>query len=184
MTTAEAETWKPGTWNPIRGFGGYEAWDRGAIRSTDRIVKGRRYKSVVLATRISNRSYELVNVRDDDGNVRTCTVHTLMMLAFEEEPCPPGMEVRHWNDDPLDNRWAPGGEAGCRAGLGNLVYGTPKQNAADKLRNRPQSQPVTRLRWSRRVTAAVRHAASRLRRRRCDWCDSRGQSCTRESAST
>ena len=160
MTASDVATWKPGTWKPVRGFTGYEARDRGAIRSTDRVTCGRQCKSVVLATRLSTRGYPQVNVRGDDGRMRTIAVHQLVMLAFEEGPCPAGMEVRHWNDDPLDNRWAPGGEAGCRAGLGNLVYGTPKQNAADKLRNRPS--PPARTRWSRRV---VGYVASRLWRR-------------------
>ncbi len=94
-----------------------------------------------------------MSLRGDDGRIRTVSVHVLVMAAFEG-PCPPGLQVRHWNDDPLDNRWAPGGEAGCRAGLGNLVYGTPKQNAADKLRNR------RRLPWWRRLLRRTRGGRS------------------------
>ena len=163
VTAAEAETLE-GTWKPILGYAGYEASHRAVnldgIRSVDRTVKSRRYRGQPIAARLSTRGYPQVNVRADDGRMVTIEVHALVMLAHEG-PCPPGLQVRHWNDDPLDNRWAPGGEAGCRAGAGNLVYGTPKENAADKRRNRP-SPPLR----SRGVMARVRHAVSRLRRRR------------------
>lgn len=144
MTAAsEAETLE-GTWKPIPGYAGYEASHRGYVRSVDRVVKGRRYRGTVLATRVSNKGYELVNVRDDDGNVRTVTVHKMVMLAHVG-PCPPGQEIRHWHDDPLDNRWPE-----------SLLYGTPEDNVLDALRNR-----APRRRWSRRVADCV---ASRLRR--------------------
>jgi hypothetical protein len=129
------------TWKPIPGFGSYEAGDRGHIRSVDRVLAdGRRRKGVVLKTRVSNRGYVLVNLRDDGGVVRTCTVHTLQLLAFAG-PCPPGQETRHLNDVPTDNFWPE-----------NICYGTPAENAADKIRNAPPPRP----RWSQRVTATLR----------------------------
>ena len=71
------------------------------------------------------------------GNRQTIEVHSLMMLAYEG-PCPPGKQVRHYNDVSTDNRWAPGGEANCGPGKpGQLVYGTPKENIADGMRNNP-----------------------------------------------
>jgi hypothetical protein len=119
------------TWAPVPGFPGYAASDRGQIRNRD----GR-----TLKPRVSNSGYLLINLIDAAGRKQTRTVHTLVMLAHEGPP-PPGKQVRHWNDDPLDNRWAPGGEDGCKAGHGNLVYGTKLQNAADKRRNRPDRPP-------------------------------------------
>jgi hypothetical protein len=95
-----------------------------------------------------------VNLTADDGTRQTREVHALVMAAFEG-PCPPGRQVRHWNDIPTDNRWAPGGEAACGPGLpGNLVYGTPKQQWDDKLRNVP-APLATHRHWSRRVTDYV-----------------------------
>jgi hypothetical protein len=89
----------------------------------------------------SGTGYPQVKMVSDEGTRDTRSVHNVVLLAFEG-PCPEGMEARHWNDDPLDNRWAPGGEDGCRAGLGNLVYGTPRQNRGeDKARNRPPRAP-------------------------------------------
>jgi len=157
-----------GEWKDLPGFTGYQSATApipgtlDQVRSVERFVNGRRYRGVVIASRLSTRGYPQVTIPGDDGKLHTIAVHALVMLAHEG-PCPPGLQVRHWNDDPLDNRWAPGGEDGCRAGAGNLVYGTPKEQWQDKLRNRP-SPP----RRSRGVTSAVRarvgHVASRLRR--------------------
>lgn len=153
----QAGTW---WWKPVPGYF-CEVSNWGEARSVDRVLgNGRRVKGTPLSVTISNRGYVLVKVYDHDGVRQTKTMHSLQMLAFEG-PCPPGKQVRHWNDIGDDNRWAPGGEAGCRAGLGNLVYGDEKQQWQDKLRNRPEPL-VTHRSWARR---AVDYAASRLRRR-------------------
>ena len=142
-------------WKPIgHGFSAYQASDHGGIRSVDRtLAGGRRCRGVVLKTRVSNRGYALVNVRDDNGTVQTRTVHTLVMLAFVGLP-PRGQETRHLDDVPANNRWAPGSEKASRAAGGNLVYGTRAQNDADKIRN--TAPPPTRRR-SQRVMTTVRH---------------------------
>jgi NUMOD4 motif len=141
-----------GSWKPIPGFSFYEASTgqpdgRGEIRSVDRTLPGgRRCKGQVLAARLSNSGYPQVNLRDDQGARQTRPVHSLMMLAHEG-PCPPGKQVRHYNDISDDNRWAPGGEANCGPGKpGNLIYGTPKQNRDDRHRNSPPApKPPPRL---------------------------------------
>jgi len=114
------ETWKP--LGPL-GFSSYEVSDQGRVRSIDRVVNGRRLTGRVLSTRVSNRGYVLVNLTDDAGKPATRTVHTVVLGAFAG-PCPDGQQARHLNDDPLDNRWP-----------GNLAYGTPAENNADKVRN-------------------------------------------------
>ena len=53
---------------------------------------------------------------------RMWLVHRLVLLAFVG-PCPPGMETRHLDRDPRNNR------------LDNLLWGTPKKNAKDKKRH-------------------------------------------------
>ena len=113
----------PGEWRPIDGCPGYEVCDRGEARSLDRTIGGRQLRGVTLATRISNRGYVLVDVRDANGVKHTRTMHSLVLNAFAGPPRP-GEEARHWNDDPLDNRWPE-----------NLLWGTKPQNAADKVRN-------------------------------------------------
>lgn len=78
----------------------------------------------------------------EDGYIRVClsgadgthwnvSVHTLVMLAFAG-PCPEGMQVRHLDGDPTNNRWAPGDEAETVAAGGNLIYGTPWENCKDR----------------------------------------------------
>jgi hypothetical protein len=155
-TSVRAEVWAP----IGHGFASYEASNHGQIRSVDRtLAGGRRCKGVVLKTRISNRGYELVNVRDDNGDRQTRTVHTLVMLAFVGLP-PPGQETRHLDDDPLNNRWEPGDEKTSRAAGGNLFYGTWQENEADKIRN--AAPPPSRLsRWSRSVRVTIRHRLGR-----------------------
>jgi NUMOD4 motif/HNH endonuclease len=133
MTIADSEMWRP-----VPGFGGYEASDHGQIRSVDRKVGDRSLKGTVLKTRPSNAGYLLVNLTDDQGHRQTRTVHTLVMRAFVG-PCPAGMETRHLDDDPLNNRWAP------TTPPGNLVYGTKEHQEDDKYRNgrprRPRYEP-------------------------------------------
>lgn len=110
------------TWKPIPGYPAYEASDCGRIRSIPRTEHGRTYRSVVLSTRVGNRGYALVNLRNAEGKTETRTVHTLLLLAHRE-PRRRGQVARHLNDDPLDNR------------LENLVWGTPEENEADKVAN-------------------------------------------------
>jgi hypothetical protein len=131
------------------GFTSYEAstmtvWRRdgdgivlvsGGIRSVDRKVGDRWLTGRVLTGRLSNRGYVLLNLTDDNGRKVTRTPHTLILGTFEGLP-EPGQEARHLNDDPLDCRWAPGETREERMGNGgNLMYGTPPENAADKVAN-------------------------------------------------
>ncbi len=50
------------------------------------------------------------------------TVHSLILESFIG-PCPIGMEACHWDGNRLNNQ------------LGNLRWGTPKNNAADRVRH-------------------------------------------------
>jgi hypothetical protein len=123
MTASDVQA---GTWAPVGPpYSSYEAWSGGAVRSVDRTVKGRRYKSTVLAERPSSRGYPQVNVVDDDGIVRTVAVHVLVMLAHEGQRPADKPITRHLNDDKTDNRWPE-----------NICYGTREENEADKERAR------------------------------------------------
>ena len=126
------------TWKSMAalGFSAYEACTDGSLRSVDRIVGERQaLKGTVLKTRPSNRGYPLVNLTQDDGKRVTRTVHSLILATFDGLP-PSGMVGRHLNDDPTDNRWAPGATREQRiAAGGNLMYGTPPENEADKVAN-------------------------------------------------
>jgi hypothetical protein len=134
MTDSELQTV---TWKPILGFGYYEASDhgppedywRGEIRSVERVIGGRSLKGVVLSQRLNNSGYPVVNVTDDKGIKHPGrTVHSLQMLAFVGE-CPAGFQVRHLDDNPQHNVWAP------TTPPGNLVYGPKWAQEDDKYRN-------------------------------------------------
>jgi HNH endonuclease/NUMOD4 motif len=120
----------PGEWRPVKGCPYYEVCDRGEARSIDREVNGRQLKGIVLATRLNNSGYVLVNVRNAAGEQVTRTMHTLVLDAFAG-PAQSGEEACHYNDNPLDNRWPE-----------NLRWDTKPANAEDKFRNgRPRAQP-------------------------------------------
>lgn len=101
------------TWRSVPGYPGYEASTEGRIRSLLREPGGR-----VLVARTDKGGYQIVGVRTRDGQ-KNRTVHSLVLLAFVGLR-PEGMESRHLNGDPADNRPA------------NLVYGTKSENARDK----------------------------------------------------
>ena len=169
MTTESDRTERdqlPEEWARIPGYRGYEASSRGQIRSVDRVsAAGKRLTGRVLKPRLSTAGYWQVNLTGDDGQAVTQPVHQLVMLAFEGPP-KPGQQVRHFNDDPDDNRWAPGGEDACGPGKpGNLVYGTPEQNKQDKLRNHPP-----RPRPAPRVCEPHGRTVTGGSKTRCDLC--------------
>lgn len=57
-----------------------------------------------------------------NGKRHTCKVHRLVLETYVG-PCPAGMQCRHLNDVKTDN-W-----------LGNLCWGTPKENMQDSIQN-------------------------------------------------
>lgn len=77
----------------------------------------------ILSKRL-HRGYYRVNVRTGSNPVRTVAVdvHTLVLLAFAGSR-PEGMECRHMNGDPLDNRPS------------NLRWGTHRENIHDQIRH-------------------------------------------------
>lgn len=111
-------------WLPVAGYAGlYEVSDRGRVRSLDRVVlksngKAQRCKGTVLRVRRVGKNYRGVGLHRDGQQV-TRTVHSLVLEAFVG-PRPTGHQSRHIDGNPAHNE------------LTNLVYGTPKENAADK----------------------------------------------------
>ena len=127
-------------WTPLPApFSKYEVFSDG-FGPDQRTV--RRVGGNSLATTVSKHGgYLYVKPYDDNGERQTKSVHSLVLLGFAG-PCPRGMESRHLDDDPLNNRWRPGGtEAEVRAAGGNLVRGTKQQQHADKVAN--GNTPVT-----------------------------------------
>ncbi len=110
-------------WLPIPGYEGmYSVSDQGRVRSEPRLDgRGRRIRGRIMKP--GTRGGWLKLVLADNGVHTMFDVHNLVLLAFVG-PKPAGHIIRHLNDDPIDN-W-----------LENLAYGTPAQNADDRIRNR------------------------------------------------
>jgi len=118
-------------WRKIPGFEGwYECHPEGFVRSVERTRLSkhserngsyyRTFKSKILKHAPSS-NYPSVSLWKDMVCVQKLVGH-LVMLTFVGER-PEGMEVCHKDGVPRNSR------------LDNLYYGTPKQNASDKIRH-------------------------------------------------
>ena len=114
-------------WLPVVGYEGlYEVSDWGRVKSLDRFVRSRHggqqlRRGMVLALTYHRHGYPKVGLWKNGVQKVPC-VHCLVAAAFLG-PCPPGMEVLHGKSGSKD----------CR--LGNLRYGTHKENGQDMLRD-------------------------------------------------
>ncbi|RAV17526.1 hypothetical protein DQP57_00435 [Mycobacterium colombiense] len=115
-------------WRAVIGYeGSYEVSDLGNVRSrrrvvhcadeTIRIVPERQLKPITAAP----SGYKSV-VLAKGGRTKMFRVHRLVLEAFVGGR-PEGMECRHLNDIPCDNR------------LENLAWGTSSENKLDIVRN-------------------------------------------------
>lgn len=107
-------------WARVPGYPSYEVSDLGRVRSwlTHRGQPGPRF----LSAGADNKGYLTVRLSGEDG-MRTHKVHVLVAAAFLGSR-PEGAEVRHLDGDNQNNR------------LGNLMYGTPAENMADRVRHK------------------------------------------------
>lgn len=111
-------------WRPIPGTDGYyEVSSLGGFRSWR--VPGwpdrRATRPKPVKPRLGTTRYPQVHVYWADGRHHNRELHALVAEAFLG-PKPEGLQVRHLNGDPLDNRAA------------NLAYGTQRENELDKVR--------------------------------------------------
>lgn len=107
----------------------YEVSDLGRVRSHDRMVHlggvgngGSFLKPGRILKPIPARWGRLQVRLCANGEQRPYQVHRLVMAAFVG-PCPDGLRVLHWDDDPDNNQ------------LSNLRYGTQSENMHDRVRN-------------------------------------------------
>ena len=121
----------PERWAWVVGYEGlYRVSNRGEVWSMPRP----RTRGGILKHAITKANgYHWVNPAKD-GVQKPRQVHKIVMEAFVG-PCPEGMEVRHLDGDPGNNRWAPGTEEETVAAGGNLIYGTHAENMQDKHRH-------------------------------------------------
>lgn len=163
MSTAEQ-------WAPIPDAPGYEVSDLGRVRGIDRVVHYRdgrtfRYQGQLLRPAINPVSgYPHVRLKGRSRNV-----HTLVLEAFVG-PRPSGMECRHLNGVPGDNR------------LSNLRWGTSSENNQDQVAHgtHPNSSKEVCLRGHALVTPNLTPRGVELGIRVCLACD-RAQSTWRKA---
>lgn len=113
-------------WRKIPGFNShYEVSDAGRVRSVNRTLQAvsrwgtwyeRQVKGILLRPGRAKSGHLTVVLGREFGSH---TVHALVMLAFRG-PTPAGLEIRHLNGNPADNR------------LMNLAFGTRSRNNQDK----------------------------------------------------
>ena len=115
-------------WRPVLGFEGlYEVSSYGRVRSLSRVrttPDGQKFKihGRVLKGGADRDGYRGVNL-PRDGKYYPRKIHKLVLEAFDGL-CPEGMETRHLNGMPFDNR------------LVNLAWGTRAENRRDIVRHR------------------------------------------------
>lgn len=111
----------PERWRAIPGWEGlYEVSDLGRVRSLDHQGRRQFHRGRILKELVVTRTgYRGVGLHRD-GSVEQAYVHELVLRAFVG-PRPEGFQTRHLNGQNTDNR------------LANLKYGTPVENAADKV---------------------------------------------------
>lgn len=113
-------------WQSVDKWPGYEVSNHGRVRSVDRTaICGdgvvRRWKGRVLKQTPAKSGYLQVSL-SCGPRLRTARVHVLVATAFHG-PCPDGMECRHLDGNPANNR------------ADNLEWGTPGENLRDRIRH-------------------------------------------------
>lgn len=150
-------------WLPIPGFPHYEVSDQGNVRSLDHIAirsgpKGNQRRRGVMLKPVIQRGrygkgtpYRSVTLYGSEGKKPARRIGALVLTAFVG-PRPPGLIVRHRNDDSLDDR------------LENLVWGTYLENAADAITNGKAVHPIGEKHHATKLVEAdvlaIRKAAS------------------------
>ena len=114
------EVWKP----VVEQEGRYEVSSLGRIRTVARIGTRKDGSRLPVAERIrvltiDKTGYALIGLSTPAGS-RTKFVHRVVLEAFVG-PRPEGMECRHLDGNPLNNR------------IENICWGTPSDNAWDRV---------------------------------------------------
>lgn len=117
MCSVKAETWREHPDYPV-----IQVSDQGRVyRKPRTVIRGQdtyRLSGRIAALNTGSKTGHLkVQIRMA-GKYHHAWVHRLVLETFAG-PCPDGMECRHLNGNPKDNR------------LENLAWGTPSENSAD-----------------------------------------------------
>jgi len=115
------------TMKPVPYCPGYQVTDDGRVWSNPKPGKGWSKHGRWLRLRHDSFGYRRVHLCAGEKRFER-RVHVLVLETFVG-PCPDGMQCRHLNGDPSDNR------------LGNLKWGTWKENVMDSVRHGTKVNP-------------------------------------------
>jgi hypothetical protein len=115
------------TFRPVPGFLAYEVSDWGRIRRRFQYWGGHSYLKTEPAP---SAKYRQIWMRDDKGKPHRRHLHLLILEAFVG-PRPEGMQCRHLDGNPFNNR------------LDNLKWGTAVENGQDRVRHGTQVHGIT-----------------------------------------
>lgn len=117
-TTYDVQDLENEVWTSVLGWDAYYAVsDLGRVKSHDREVIGRKYKSRVLKQNRNSRGYMCVNL-SANGVGKSLAVHRVVLEGFTG--LHPGLVVRHKDNNKSNNR------------LSNLEWGTHAENMWDR----------------------------------------------------
>ncbi len=153
----------------VEGFPNYCVTPEGAVYSRLQQGGGKVRPLVpwhpLRPARKNNRRYLHVTLNRLPDKPQLKFVHQIVLEAFVG-PCPPGMECRHLDNNPRNNR------------LENLCWGTPLENHADKIRhgttargegNGKTTLTESQVRQLRQLVAAGMSRADAARRFHVCW---------------
>lgn len=110
------------TWLPVPGYEGlYEVSDLGRIKSLKQPGPRRRNTDLIIPGVARSTGGHMVVTFYKNSRAAQRRIHQIVLETFVGA-CPDGLEVRHLNDVPSDNR------------LSNLAYGTRSENVLDRVR--------------------------------------------------
>ena len=114
------------TFCEVKGFPKYRVSTKGKVQS-----KRKNNSWVNLSIQTADSGHKYVNLYRGTGKGYMHQVHALVLNAFVG-PCPKGMQCRHLNGKPWDNR------------LCNLKWGTPRENGEDRVTHDVVNRKMTK----------------------------------------
>lgn len=120
-------------WKPVLGYEDvYEVSSHGNVRVLTRIdARGWRRKAGMLSPWPRSKGHYLCVTLCLGATEIKRYVHELVLEAFDKPRPEPHYQVRHLDGNPLNNR------------LTNLAWGTPLENAQDRIRHGRSKRPLS-----------------------------------------
>jgi HNH endonuclease/NUMOD4 motif len=142
-------------WIKIKGINDYEFSSLGRVKSLSRkvVINGNihQLKEKILKPWVGNKLGHLQIAIRVRGRVKGFWLHRLILEAFKG-PCPEGMECRHKDGNPINNK------------ISNLRWGTHKRNVRDQIKHGTLRPPPSRIGEANNKTKISKKDALRIKR--------------------